>query len=402
MRVLLVTDWNSNTGGAESYIMTLRDSLRAAGDEVRLLACGAELDDELRPHEIIRGTDRASAQAFLQLVNPFAVTRVRAAAREFRPDVAFVSHFAYHLSPAALAGLRKVPTVVSVTDYKCICPLGTKLLPDNALCAVRAGVVCQRNGCVSTPHWLRDRPRYAMIRSALSRVDRVVSPSRWIQKELETAGVRAEHVPLGVRPAGSRFRRAPAATPLFVYCGRLAREKGVPLLIRAFARSLYAVPDAQLRIVGDGPERPALEDLVEALDIGDSVDFAGKVARDRVEAELANAWAVVAPSLWAEPFGLIALEAAVRGVPVIASATGGFAELVEDNVSGLLFPNGNERALTECIRAVGARKTFPTQRLPADVVERAAEAGSQARHAGRIRSIFSELITAKRVELGAS
>jgi len=338
----------------------------------------------------------------MQIVNPFAVTRVRAVAREFRPDVAFVSHFAYHLSPAALTGLRNLPTVVSVMDYKCICPLGTKLLPDNTLCAVRAGVVCQRKGCVSRPHWLRDRPRYAMIHRALSRADRVVSPSRWIQKQLETAGVRAEHVPLGVRPAGSRFRRSTAATPLFVYCGRLSREKGVPLLIRAFARSLYAVPDARLRIVGDGPERPALEDLVDALDIGDSVDFAGKVSRDGVEAELANAWAVVAPSLWAEPFGLIAMEATIRGVPVIASAAGGFGELVEDNVSGLLFPNGNERALTDCIRAVGARRTFPTQRLPADVVERATAAGSPATHAGRIRSIFSELITEKRVELGAS
>jgi glycosyltransferase involved in cell wall biosynthesis len=402
MRVLLVTDWNSNAGGAESYIMTLRDSLRAAGDDVRLLACGAELDNELRPHEKIRGSDRASAQAFLQLVNPFAVTRVRSVAREFRPDAAFVSHFAYHLSPAALSGLRNVPTVVGVMDYKCICPLGTKLLPNNELCAVRAGVVCQRNGCVSTPHWLRDRPRYSMIRIALSRADRVVSPSRWIQKELETAGVHAEHVPLGVSPAGSRFRRAPARTPLFVYCGRLSREKGVSLLIRAFARTLYAVPDAQLRVVGDGPERPALEDLVEALDISDSVDFAGRVAHDDVDAELANAWAVVAPSLWAEPFGLIALEAKVRGVPVIASATGGFAELVEDNVSGLLFPNGNERALTDCLRAVAARKTFPNQQLPPEVVERAAEAGSPARHAGRIRSIFSELITHKQAELGAS
>ena len=116
MRVLIVTDWNSNAGGAESYIMTLRDSLRAAGDEVRLLACGATLDDELLPHERVRGSDRASAQAFMQIVNPFAVARVRQAKREFRPDVAFVSHFAYHLSPVALTGLRNLPTVVSVMD----------------------------------------------------------------------------------------------------------------------------------------------------------------------------------------------------------------------------------------------------------------------------------------------
>ncbi len=216
------------------------------------------------------------------------------------------------------------------------------------------------------------------------------------------AGVTAEHVPLGVPAPSSAFRRKPAATPLFVYCGRLSREKGVALLISAFARALYAVPDAQLSIVGDGPERAALEDLVETLDAGDSVAFAGRVTPQGVEAELAEAWALVAPSIWAEPFGLIALEAAVHGVPVIASATGGLAELVEDKVSGLLFPNGNERALSECIRAVAEGRMFPTHRLPVEVVSRAAEASSPARHAGRIRSIFSQLISDKPVELGVS
>jgi glycosyltransferase involved in cell wall biosynthesis len=402
MRVLLVTDWNSNAGGAESYIMTLRDSLRAAGDDVRLLACGASLNDELLPHEKIRGSDRVAAQAFLQIVNPFAVARVREVRREFRPDVAFVSHFAYHLSPAALVGLRDLPTVVSVMDYKSVCPIGTKLLPDNNLCAVPAGVVCQQKGCVSAAHWLRDRPRYALIKSALSRVSRVVSPSKWIQRELAAAGVRAEHVPLSVPAPSSGFRRAPAAAPLFVYCGRLSREKGVDLLIRAFARALYAVPDAQLRIVGDGPERAALEDLVEMLDAGDNVAFAGRVTHQGVEAELTEAWALIAPSIWAEPFGLVALEAAVHGVPVIASATGGLAELVEDKISGLLFPNGNERALSECIVAIAQAKAFPAQRLAADVVERATEASSPARHANRIRSIFSQLTSEAQMRMGVS
>ena len=382
--------------------MTLRDSLRAAGDDVRLLACGASLDDDLLPHEKIRGSDHASAQAFMQIVNPFAVARVRQVKREFRPDVAFVSHFAYHLSPAALAGLRNLPTVVSVMDYKSVCPLGTKLLPDNTLCSVRAGVVCQQKGCVSTAHWLRDRPRYALIRNALSRVSRVVSPSKWVQRELAAAGVRADHIPLGVPAPSSEFRRMPGTMPLFVYCGRLSREKGVDLLIRAFARALYAVPDAQLRIVGDGPELSTLEDLVETLDAGDSVAFAGRVTHQGVEAELTEAWALVAPSVWAEPFGLIALEAAVHGVPVIASATGGLAELVEDKVTGLLFPNGNERALSECIVAIAQAKAFPGQRLAGEIVERAKKASSPARHADRIRSVFSQLTSDSQMRAGVS
>ena len=229
-----------------------------------------------------------------------------------------------------------------------------------------------------------------------------MSPSKWIQRELAAAGVRSEHIPLGVPAPSSEFRRTPAAMPLFVYCGRLSREKGVELLIRAFARALYAVPDAQLRIVGDGPERATLEDLVETLDAGDSVAFAGRATRQGVEAELAEAWALVAPSVWAEPFGLIALEAAVHGVPVIASATGGLAELIENKVSGLLFPNGNERALSECIVAIAQAKAFPGQRLADDIVERATKASSPTRHANRIRSVFSQLVSDAQMRAGVS
>jgi glycosyltransferase involved in cell wall biosynthesis len=402
MRVLLVTDWNSNAGGAESYIMMLRDSLRAAGDEVRLVACGSMFDDEVLPEERIYGSGRASAQALLQIVNPFAVARVRSVAREFRPDVAFVSHFAYHLSPAMLIGLRGLPTIVSVMDYKCICPIGSKLLPDGTLCPVRAGIVCHRNGCVGLAHWLRDQPRYALIHNAMARVDHVLCPSRWVQAELAAAGVAAEHVPLAVSPPGPTFRRVPAAWPVFLYCGRLSREKGVGLLIRSFARLRSAVPGVRLRIVGDGPERASLERLVKSLKLADTVTFTGRIPRQHVEDELTDAWALVAPSLWAEPFGLAALEAIVRGVPVIASATGGLAEIVEQDVSGLLFPNGDEHELSECIRAVAERTAFPSQRLPPQIVDRATEASSPWRHVERIRSLYADAIGRRQVEAGAS
>src|SRR5690606_20495241 len=100
-------------------------------------------------------------------------------------------------------------------------------------------------------------------------------------------------------------------------------------------------PTARLRVVGEGPERPALEALARSLGLDGAVSFRGWVSPADVEHELADAWAQVVPSLWAEPLGLIALEAIVRGVPVIASAAGGLGEIVEHGRSGLLFPNGD-------------------------------------------------------------
>lgn len=395
MRILLIADWMSNAGGAESYIVSLRDALRAAGDEVTLLVCGAARAGEGIADSLALGSDAPAAQALLQIVNPFAVAAVRRTVREFRPDVALVSHFAYHLSPAIVAPLRRVPTIVTVMDYKFVCPVGTKLLPDGSHCTVQAGVICWRNRCVSLPHWMRDRPRYALLRSALAAADRVLCASHWVQRELTQAGIAADVVPLPVPPPGPGFRHVPAAAPSFVYCGRLSREKGVDLLIRAFARLAGSAADARLRIVGDGPQRLALQTLVDSLGARQQVALTGYGSAGDVERELSGAWALVAPSLWAEPYGLVAVEAMVRRVPVIASADGGFGETVEPGITGLLFPNGDEDALLRCLRDVAERRAFADHALPAEVAARVSEAASPRLHVQRLHAIFADVAREK-------
>ena len=135
-----------------------------------------------------------------------------------------------------------------------------------------------------------------------------------------------------------------------------------------------------------------MERKVTRLGIGDSVRFLGWLSPEEVQSELAEAWACVVPSVWAEPQGLVALEAILRGVPVIASATGGLAEIVEDKRSGLLFPNGDERALLDCLRAIAAGSLFPAHTLCPEVVTKAAEQFSIEQHVRWIRGVFQEVI----------
>ena len=390
MRTLLITDWLPGVGGAELYISWVRDGMRAAGDEVRLLtSCVGTAGDGAAEYRAY-GTDRVAAKALLQIVNPFAVACVRSALDDFHPDVVVVNMFAHHLSPAILIQLRNVATVLTVTDYKCICPNGRKLLPSGKVCTRRAGSVCWSDGCTSLPHWLRDRPRYALLRAGLTHVDRVLACSRWIQHELGINGIVAEYLPPPVPLPSSGFRRVPAPTPLFVYCGRLSVEKGLTLLLRAFARVLAQAPTAHLRIVGTGPELTMLMKLVATLGLLEAVTFRGRVAPEDVEQELVDAWALVAPSLWPEPFGLAALEAVVRGVPVIASASGGHSETINDR-SGLLFPNGDEAALVDRLELIASRRAFPTHTLPEGLVRAARESYGMDRHINRLRGILADV-----------
>lgn len=388
MRVLLLTDWTANEGGIEAYVTRVSDGLRADGHDVCLLTSSVGSAADGTAEYVAFGTDNAAAQTLLQIANPFAVSRVRKAVGEFRPDVALVNMFEKYLSPAIFHALGAVPTVAFVHYYKPICPTALKVLPSGSLCTVPAGLVCWRAGCVGLPEWLRDRPRYALIRSGFRRADQVLACSHWVADQLHANGIDAEPLALPVPPPARGFARAPASDPVFVYAGRLDRAKGSDLLLRAFARLHSRYPSARLRIVGGGQRLAALRSLAVALGIGDAVEFLGPTSFEGVEAAFADAWALVAPSVWPEPLGLVAIEAITRGLPVIASAAGGFAETVEEGVSGTLVPNGSEHALVEALVATAEAPMT----VPPNVARALQSRHDSSRHVARLTGVFRDAL----------
>ena len=162
--ILLITNWNHGQGGAEAYMRWLRDGLSAAGDEVRLLVSSAGNAANGSADYIAFGSNHLAAQAFLQIVNPSRSRQSIEPCASSSPRRLWSTCSRDHLSPAILLALRGHAVVLLVSDYKCICPIGSKLLPEAFDCEVRAGWVCHRNGCVGLAHWMRDLPRYALIR----------------------------------------------------------------------------------------------------------------------------------------------------------------------------------------------------------------------------------------------
>lgn len=139
------------------------------------------------------------------------------------------------------------------------------------------------------------------------------------------------------------------SSPHLLYVGRLVREKGVDLLLDAFAQALKKFPRARLTLVGDGFERERLERQAVELGVRRAVEFLGWVSPENTPALINASTLVVVPSRWREPFGLVALEAMQMARPVVASRVGGLAEVVADGETGILIENENSAALADAI-----------------------------------------------------
>jgi len=126
----------------------------------------------------------------------------------------------------------------------------------------------------------------------------------------------------------------------------LVSTKGVRVLLEA-ANILRANKDRvfQIRIIGDGPERSELEQLVQRMGFSDQVQFLGRVDPDHLESAFANATVAVVPSLGGEVFGLVVAESMLRGLPIVASDLGAFQEVLGG--AGMVFQVGNAHDLAE-------------------------------------------------------
>ena len=223
--------------------------------------------------------------------------------------------------------------------------------------------------------WLR-----GFVRWALRISDAIVAISSYTAREI----ARFANVPVQVIPytlpfveGGSKTREHGAGFQV-LFVGRLVERKGVTHLIEA-VRRLPADLRGRLVVIGDGPERAALETQARDSGLGDRVEIRGRVSDESLRATYARSDVLVLPSILdargdTEGLGVVLLEAMSYGVPVVASDIGGITDIVEHDQSGLLVPPGDPAALAQTLERL-ARDPALRARLGA--------AGAQ-----RVRSAF--------------
>ena len=277
-----------------------------------------------------------------------AARKMRAMLTAFHPDVVHVHNIYTHLSPSVLAECKKfgVPVVMTVHDYALVSANYALWNGDRPLVAGRNSFLSVARsrfikGSFVATAALELVTRLHRVFGLYDRyIDRYVTLSAFVKNTLVAVGYDATKIT--VVPPGVERRGDPRGRPGndVVFVGRLEEYKGAHIFIDA----MRLLKGASARIVGDGAEREVLEEQARGMR---NVRFDGFLVGNALEAAYASARVVVVPSLWYEPFGLVALEAMARGVPVIVSDRGGLPEVVGE--SGTTVAAGDEKALAAAI-----------------------------------------------------
>lgn len=353
VRILQVNKFYDPRGGTERVLYDLEDGLRARGHEVGIFA-GEHPDNRTSvgpawfvPERDYGGTGAGPgwrgrlSNAIGTLYDRDARRRFAAALDEFRPDLVHLHNIYHQFSPSILDELydRKLPAVLTVHDYKLVCPV-YRLFRDGEICeeCVGAswplGVIRHRCSRGSLPEslllaveasWHRRRDSYPRA------LDVFIAPSRFMADKLEEGGISADRIVLSrnaPRTVPARAEAAArAAVPTLLFAGRLSPEKGADLLVAA-ARQC---PQVELRIAGTGPEAGALQKAARGLD---HVHFLGHLDARALGQERARSWATLVPSRWYENAPLSVIESWWAGRPVLGSGHGGLAEMLGDGDAG--------------------------------------------------------------------
>jgi glycosyltransferase involved in cell wall biosynthesis len=285
--------------------------------------------------------------------NVAAARRVDEAVRQHRPDVAHVHNTWFALSGSVLQHLERagVPVVMTLHNYRLGC-ISRDLFRDGAPCtsclgrSPAPGVVhrCYKGSyaasAVAAVELVVHRARRTMPRS----VNRFIAPSDFAADLLVRAGVDVSRIavkPHFTHDPGPRLG-PPSASAEVLYVGRLAPGKGVEELLSAWRR--HPCRGLRLVLVGDGPLRTMLEEQVT-----EDVELTGWLPRDEVLARMRSARALVFPSTWYEPFGMVLIEALAAGLPVTGFGAGAARQIVRPDPPELLVPVGDAEALAEAL-----------------------------------------------------
>lgn len=412
MKILIATDsFPPQAGGSGWSTYELARGLRARGHHVHVLKVSA---GKARPEQHTVYDDIPVLEYQLYAPNvpgirnyfknerlyPRVAAKLLAMIRDTKAEIVHGQHVLSAPPAVQAARAAGIPSVVTVRDYWPVCYRSDLLHTDRtrALCpgCSRADGASGRPrlGVTGLPLRLVQpylRANMARKAQALSDADAVIAVSSVIGRDLleRAPGLSSSKLeiipnPVNIDALSRRVAPRPLAQPYALYVGKLAVNKGTDHLVGVVRASGLDWP---LMILGDGPDRPAIEK--EAAASGHDIRLLGW--RDQIEVAtwIAHAGLLIFPSRGPESLSRVLIEASALGVAIAAMRTGGTGDIIEDEVTGLL--SDDAAGLAEDVRRIRFGDVL-RERLGSAAAQRAAERFDAPAVVERIESLYSDLL----------
>ena len=369
MRVLLVNKFHYRKGGSETYYFAVADALKELGHEVHFFAMEDENNlrcedsDFFVPNRDYNGPTSpvSKVSAALSIIySRESKLRFQKLCERVRPDVVHMNlvHRQITLSILDAPYLKKnhIPVFWTAHDYIGVCPSYTMLDGAGNVCdACVEGHFsnCLRRRCIkgsaAKSGLAAVEGEFLKLRHTYRKIDRIICPSKFLMEKMVEGGFPRKQlvwmpnfITRETAEAIESVTSLACDAPYFIFFGRLSAEKGVDVLIEAFADAASKLPSGwRLKIVGTGPEEGRLRAFAEKSPVSQAIDFLGFKTGDELRSLIKGArWSVV-PSTWRENMPYSIVESLAAGTPVIGSEIGGISELVQDGKTGFIFSPGD-------------------------------------------------------------
>jgi glycosyltransferase involved in cell wall biosynthesis len=315
--------------------------------------------------------------------NPVAFREVRKLVLKERPDILHVHNTFPLISPAIFWATAKTQTatVFTLHNYRIYCGSAT-LMRDGQPCHkcldskspfLALYHRCYRKSFFATIPMAIKIASHRILNTFNKHVDRVIALTDFQGQMMVGAGINKELI--AIKP--HFLMDPPHPIPWqerekkIVFVGRLSQEKGVHILVKAW--EIWGKSAPKLEIIGDGPDRHMLENMVQQANLGEKILFLGQISHKEVLSKMSLAKLLVLPSICYEGFPMVICEAFGLGLPVAACDHGAMGSIIEDGMSGCLFEADSARQLEAKARslwldenllstmAYGARSQFDRQ-----------------------------------------
>jgi glycosyltransferase involved in cell wall biosynthesis len=355
MKVLIANKFFFHKGGAEVVMFQERQSLLRSGEQVIDFSMQDERNFEspylshFVSHKDYRtGRPLSRLSPALSLIHSReAVGKIAALIDKTRPDLMHCHNIYHQMTPSivSVAKSRGIPVVLTLHDFKPVCPVYVRLRAGRPCSLCLHGnfrqVLTNRcaGGSIGASALLYAEAAIQRWLGNYERVDLFLAPSRFM-RDSALHRFRPEQVVLLYNGVDTGETKVSTRDEGYVlYFGRLSEEKGVETLLRAHE----AAGSWQLVVAGTGPLEHDLQMRYR------NARFVGQLSGQALKETIGGASVIVVPSEWYENCPMSVLEGMACGKPIVASRIGGIPELVVDGETGVLFEPGGADELREHI-----------------------------------------------------